>query len=540
MSTTIGPIFGGRTARGSPRPRRRAPLGLETLEPRLLLAGGVSSMTPDQLPQAPAQVVTSGLVAPVTIHLPEGDSTLAAIAWPPGDQEEMGTLRPGGAIDLYRVTVGPGSGSQSLVLSFDTLPRGDTGRLLAFDRAGDLLIDRPIDAAAARATVDLAGFGMTRDAELDVGIRLLGSVPGSSPAGEVPYHLQITPAHTVDAHRTGIAAGAPHSAGPPVVLSTAQHPVLAGDGLVIGGAGPGPVAHSPGASTSTGPTVSGGTLAGAQSPSAAWVSPTAGGTSVSGQGSSPSTLVRSDAVVFPTVGRAQLAGGADQPTDAPPLPGSNHQPAGGILADAGPAEDLVRNEGMRVDLSLVRLLSPGREARRHDVPSSDRGAGSLSEPRLDPGLSSPQDITLQVERASDAPRRFRHPGRLSAAASGPNRGEAGLASRRPVVPAPWADGGPLEGLAQVAAAALPPLDGSDRPGTAAEMPLPGEAAGDREPAERVIGSGQAILLGLSGSAALGLSLYAPDLAAAVRRAVPRASPNARPRPTSSRGDRLPE
>src|SRR5262245_21769489 len=96
MPLTIGSLFGGRLFRSSTRPRRRAPFELETLESRLLLAGAVPSSPSSWEPsRPPAQVSPSESVVPVTLHLPEGDSTWPAIAAPPGTGECVGSLRPG-------------------------------------------------------------------------------------------------------------------------------------------------------------------------------------------------------------------------------------------------------------------------------------------------------------------------------------------------------------------------------------------------------------------------------------------------------------
>ena len=45
MLSRIGPIFGGRTLRSSLRSGQHAPLCLEILEPRLLMAGDVFGLT---------------------------------------------------------------------------------------------------------------------------------------------------------------------------------------------------------------------------------------------------------------------------------------------------------------------------------------------------------------------------------------------------------------------------------------------------------------------------------------------------------------
>src|SRR5439155_18279245 len=113
------------------------------------------------------------------------------------------------------------------------------------------------------------------------------------------------------------------------------------------------------------------------------------------------------------------------PIDVRPLPTSPHEPAGGIFAGGRPAERVDRVEETRVELSLVRLLSPGWAGSRGDERSSDRGPATPSSPHLGTGIASPQEIVLQVgPTSSDEPRPFRPRGQpFFAAASGLTRSE---------------------------------------------------------------------------------------------------------------------
>src|SRR5262249_44509009 len=98
----------------------------------------------------------------------------------------------------------------------------------------------------------------------------------------------------------------------------------------------------------------------------------------------------------------------------------------------------------------------------------------------------------------------------------------------------------VEGAPYVSAATLPPIDGSDRPGIAASTIRRGDATDRGEREESGSGPGEAIVLGLGGSAVLGVGLYAPDLAAAFCRPGPRGGPGPPARSASSRDEQAPE
>ena len=99
-----------------------------------------------------------------------------------------------------------------------------------------------------------------------------------------------------------------------------------------------------------------------------------------------------------------------------------------------------------------------------------------------------------------------------------------LAADEPESDVPWAS-----------AATLPPIDGYDRATMIAPTARRNDAMGDEDDREPRSGRGAAILLGLSGSAALGVALYAPDLVAAVRLNAPRRVSNPQPRPGAVAG-----
>ena len=120
-----------------------------------------------------------------------------------------------------------------------------------------------------------------------------------------------------------------------------------------------------------------------------------------------------------------------------------------------------------------------------------------------------------------------------------------MAYRRPFGPSPThlpsrATDGTLGGAPWDSAATLPPIDEYDRPKPDSPTPRWRDVTRDEESPRGRSDRVGAIVLGLSSSVALGVGLYAPDLAAAVRRAVPRPVQNLRPRTASRRVDRAPE
>jgi hypothetical protein len=226
------------------------------------------------------------------------------------------------------------------------------------------------------------------------------------------------------------------------------------------------------------------------------------------------------------------------------LPTSPYEPAGGIFCVGGPAERIDRGEETRVELSLVRLLSPGREESRDDERLSDQNPATSPSPPLDTDPASPGAVVVRVGATASDESRSDSPGArpFLPTASVLARGASGPADRRPfdlaidgLVPPDAED--PVGGSPWVTAATLPPIDGSDRSETASPAPRRDDATGDEEPSEWRSGPGGAILLGLGGSAVLGVGLYAPDLAGAIRRAVPSRSTSPRSHPTSSGGVR---
>ena len=115
-----------------------------------------------------------------------------------------------------------------------------------------------------------------------------------------------------------------------------------------------------------------------------------------------------------------------------------------------------------------------------------------------------------------------------------------LLGRPSGVPDPLSSNDPTSGVQWVSAAMLPPIDGIDRVKRIASTTRRDDAAGDEEDVEPESGPGGALLLGMSGSAVLGVALYAPDLVAAIRRNGPRRAAITRPQPTTRRDDRAPK
>jgi hypothetical protein len=217
--------------------------------------------------------------------------------------------------------------------------------------------------------------------------------------------------------------------------------------------------------------------------------------------------------------------GPSSPIDARPLPGSPHEPAVGILTDGAPAERVDRVEETRVEMSLLLLLAPGRAGARHDEPSPDPSSTARSAPASMTGIAATRGNNVLVQpKLSDEPRSSR-------------TGE-GPGLRPSAVDPPLTADGLLGDVGVASSAVLPPIDESDRPHIAGPTRR-GDGNGtepteDERTAEGRTSPGNAILLGLSGSAALGVGLYAPDLAAAARRSLPRLLPNPRTRPAASR------
>ncbi len=192
MSLTMGPYFGGRKPRDSPRSRRRATFRIETLEPRLLMAGVVPSPAPLQLPLPPAQVADSEPFAPVTLRLLEVDSTLPSVAVSPEGQERIGDLSPGGGTELYRVSIGPETGDLWLDVRFETLPKSDSGDLFVLGNGADLLIHGALEAASQSNNLALSGRDSTPHELLYAGMLFREQASASSSSGTITHRLQIT------------------------------------------------------------------------------------------------------------------------------------------------------------------------------------------------------------------------------------------------------------------------------------------------------------------------------------------------------------
>jgi hypothetical protein len=89
----------------------------------------------------------------------------------------------------------------------------------------------------------------------------------------------------------------------------------------------------------------------------------------------------------------------------------------------------------------------------------------------------------------------------------------------------------VDGTRVVLAATLLPIIEADRSEAGAPTIPPGGETDREEPLDPGRGPCRAIVLGLGGAAVLGVGLYAPEFAAAIR--------VARPRPASGRDERAP-
>ncbi|MHB1556710.1 MAG: hypothetical protein ACYC61_04420 [Isosphaeraceae bacterium] len=420
----------------------------------MLMAGSGISLEPIQPP--PAQVAASPPVVPVPFHLPGASGPVAAVILPPGDQSKDGVLQPGSEIELDRISVGNATGDLWLELTWSALPRGAAGELSVFDETGRLLADSSTAAGSNCCVVELSGPTTSPDSVLYVEARIIEpAAAGGAPLPGTSYHLQI-------------------ESQPPGTASAGSDPdTTTADSIMMGTTGRAsrasaslqhPLPYLSAGATSSGPGPSIGTPGGDLVPD---VSPsgisTAGG-AVPGDGETAPTMEASPAV--------------NTPVAVNPLPASSYEPAGGIFEVDEAAERDDRGDETRVEMSLVRIVSPGREGSLEDRWSSDRDpstqpdatdAGSSDDVALW-GWSLAQDWSME-------------PG-----------GEISL----------------------LVAAILLPIDERDRPATLGTKIRRGDAA-DGEPWD---GLGGAIALSVSSSAVLGSALYAPDVTAAMHRARP--------------------
>ena len=172
-------------------------------------------------------------------------------------------------------------------MSFETLPKGDSGGLFVFDKWGDLLIDRALDTGSRSNNLTLSGLVSTPHEVLYVGILIREPAGASRTSGVITYRLQITLDSPPAANEIG-TVGIDKSTG------------------VLG----------------------------------AWVAgvPNAAPYGVSAQGQSPSRMTNPGAVaVAPTTFDGSEARGFPSGSIAVgPLPTSHHEPAGGIFSDGRP------------------------------------------------------------------------------------------------------------------------------------------------------------------------------------------------------------
>ncbi len=472
------------------------------------MAGDVFGLTSSQLPASSAQVATAQPVISVNFDDPAGDSTLPVVTWPSGDQEESDDLSPGSDA-LYRLSVAPGPSFLQLNMSVEILPAGDSVQLLAFDDAGDVLVNSSQITVSQSSTVALTLGGPVSipDGVAYVAVLVGGQTSSSTAAPDITCNLQVT-TQTI-ANPLTIA---PADGGNPVGL------LVENVEPVITSALPGTGIGSSGTSQGTG---TGGTTGTASSSSGLATGPMSSGfglLTATSHGASTASPSPPPAVGVGAGGTTQGTLGGRDPQSAPspsisidvgPLPASPYQPVAGVFSVGATLQQVDEVDATRVEMSLVRLTSdqwPGiRTSDFLDI-VTDR-AGDL-------------DVTV-VSLPSDSP----GPSRPGSHPSAAPRSEVEAVDGRSValrtaLPVPPIAADPMWGGLLTTAATLPPIDEYDRRPDGALPTNPRCVATTDERSSGWEGRrAEAMFLGLSGSAALGAALYAPDLAVAVRRAV---------------------
>jgi hypothetical protein len=542
MSQKIGPIFGGRIPRSSLRSGRCTPLTLETLENRVLLSGGGSSSSSAQTLLPPAVIATPVTVAPVPLQFPSGNSDFPGIAASSGGQGQNGNPSSGGGAELYQASPESDAETLQLTLSWSALPVGASGRLLDFDQTGNLLIDATQDTASESSTVNLGGPVSTSEV-----FYLAIQISDPTASGEISSQFQLTFDAVLPPPEAPLETGGnPSGSDQPTGVNSpgGGEGLSQVDGSIVfcgsttsvpsnpmqGSTTPTPTPTStqvPNGSTSTGGGngTSGNIQAGGTTPGFA----TFGlGIPNASQPASPATLASWVGMgVNPTASGGIGTSGipsSSLPMNVGPLPASQYQPAGGIFSEGMTAQPAGGIEQTRVELSLIRRSFPGGQESSGEQGSVDPSIGILSLRVLTTGSSPARSDELAEESSSpEAPRpspTARRP--FPVAASERPLSEvvpayhplAGLPS---VLPDPNDTNDAISGIPWFSAAFLPPIALSDRGGSIVPTARRDGPAGDEDDRDQQTSRSGAILLGMSGSAALGVALYAPDLVAAMRR-----------------------
>jgi hypothetical protein len=544
MAPKIGPFFGGRTLRSSLRSGQRAPLRFETLEPRLLMAGDTSWLTSNQVPSPPAQVATAQSVIPANLNIPGGNSTVPVLAWPFGDQQQSGVLSPGG-IALYQLSSAPGAEILQLNLTIGTLPAGASVQLLAVSDAGDVLINSSQITVPQSSTVTLsvAASVSIPDGVAYVGILVAGPSGSTADAPDIAYNLEVTtdPIATPAVVGTGNDGSSGNSSDVPAGnTATASETFSESVGIAYAlgtqSDGAGPSQTSQGTGGPTGPGSSG-----------------AGQPTTSQQGAPTTSPSPPPAVAVGAVKTtAATLNGRDAPgapspiapIDVGPLPASEYEPAAGIFSVGVPVERVDQVEATYVEMPLVRLTAEPQTA-PHDDRSSEQWAGIRTSVPLDTATDRTRDLDVTVvpmPSGNPAPLRPGS-GSIPLAASATTRREVETVDGRsvalsPALPVPPVTDELVWGGLLASAATLPAIDEYNHHLDSATRVNPrSDGTTDEDSPEWESRQAVAIVLGLSGSAALGVSLYAPDLTVAVRRAVRAPAPQRRRGPATSRDDR---
>jgi len=490
MSRWIGQTRGIGIARGSIRSGRHAAPGLELLEARFLMSLGLAEPAPGKVGSPPAQIGPLQSLALNTDESRRLDPESSASHSPPQTPELTGGGRQEGGIELYRISLGRGPQAVRLELTWDAPGAGVSGRFWLMDEAGRRVFDRPLDGATDSRIVVHVLRPSAGDSVLYAGISTPGWV-----AGEGSWHLRIN-SEAPPSRDGGAAAGsAGQEYGPPTADSGGDSGLPASSTYLVYAdpgspdAGPGPVGEG------MGPASYGG----------------AGGNSVSGT-------------------RLSIASG--------PLSTSDHIPAGGFLADGGPTGTAEKEDRTRVEMSLVRLLSPqgagwsGTQGSASDrtsvsLASYDQAIESLGETNLwslhagstTSGRSAMQPSPGWTSIAAWSQPVFVDPG-TSSGMPGIHSFLTGAAPADEAKQAPWVTVanlpsiGPQETASQDQGGIC--FSGYDRSAAALRDLLP---TGDLTDIGGTSGKsvGPALLLGLNGSAALTVGLYGPELAMAFRR-----------------------
>jgi hypothetical protein len=402
----MGPHLGHRR-RESPPPRGcapRVPLRVESLEPRLLLTGpdpspigvlgGLASSHRVAIVQSLAVTTFpppsgievggqgSGLLVQEIPSPHDSPDTAQALLPDFADGGVTGTLRPGEAMDFYRIDVG--ADTVGVRLELTSLPDSGAARFQILDDSGEILVDQPVAGGSVATVVLTAGSGIARDPILYAAIF---RSPGTETDPEVAVSYDLRAARL----STGDPADQDPARGPSPTDPSASDPSA---GLVV----------LPALTNATTMPAEGADSGGADSPSAAL--PRMPGCDPCDELASPSPPARDPGPAEPVSApatvpfRSALLAGAG-PIATVPLPSSPSRPLGGVFGFGGPVPVFSGRDLTRVDRALIDVRPRGLPARLalpggRGLVRAMRGDGEgLIPPRLG-GAGSIRKIALEV------------------------------------------------------------------------------------------------------------------------------------------------